>query len=140
MKRVILGMAICTLNTFADSHLDNITYKEYRAITIEKSISVKEIEVYKRDGKEMGLEVIENPQFTCLSVGYEKKDLLEKGTLYGSRDKDGNTIIGKEGDFLVYDFEKYFKNGHFCVETTYKKDDERYGEGSVALLTAIASK
>ena len=108
--------------------------KNYRSITIEKHISDTEIKAYIRDGKEMGIKVVKNPNFTCLKAGYKKVNLLEKGTLYGTKMKDGNTNVGQKGDFKVYSFVKYFKNGHFCVETSYEKGDSRYGKGTVATL------
>jgi len=113
---------------------DKISAKHYRSITIEKNISAKEIKAYKRDGKEMGIVVIENPKFSCLTVGYSKAELFEKGTLYGTKDKNGNVQVGSKGDFKVYSFVKYFKEGHFCVEKTYEKADSHYGKGKVATL------
>ena len=108
--------------------------KKYRSVTIEKNISSSEIKAYQRDGKEMGIKVIEDPTFSCMTVGYSKANLFEKGTLYGKNDKSGNVQVGQKGDFKVYSFIKYFKDGHFCIETTYEKDDKRYGKGTVATL------
>ena len=108
--------------------------KKYRSVTIEKNISTSEIKAYKRDGKEMGIKVIENPTFSCLTAGYSKANLFEKGTLYGKKDKAGNVQVGQKGDFKVYSFIKYFKEGHFCVEKTYEKGDKRYGKGTVSTL------
>jgi len=113
---------------------EKIDAKHYRSITLEKNISAKEIKAYKHDGEEMGIRVIENPKFSCLTVGYSKAELFEKGTLYGKKDKNGNVQVGNKGDFKVYSFIKYFKNGHFCVEKTYEKADSRYGKGNVATL------
>jgi len=150
IKPMLLGMGIAlTLSACMSSEVkqskkeasdgsitasEKIDAKEYRSITIEKNISVKEIKTYKRDGKELGIKVIENPKFSCLTVGYSKAELVEKGTLYGTKDKDGNVQVGSKGDFKVYSFIKYFKDGHFCVEKTYEKDASHYGKGKVATL------
>ena len=134
MKNTILSILVMTAVTTLGASEGTVGGKSYRSITIEKHISATEIKAYKRDGKEMGIKVIENPKFTCLKVGYKKSNLLEKGTLYGTKTKDGNMAVGQKGDFKVYSFVKYFKNGHFCVETTYEKGDDRYGKGAVASL------
>ena len=135
MKNFLIGILLLSaVNVFATSSNDAIDIKNYRSITIEKNISLKEIQAYKKDGKDMGIKVIENPKFTCLTVGYKKENFFEKGTLYGTKNKDGNIEVGKTGDYVVYYFEKYFKDGHFCVEITYEKGDEKYGDKTVASL------
>ena len=134
MKHTLLSILVISAVSTLGASDGTVNGKSYRSITIEKYVSATEIKAYKRDGKEMGIKVIDNPKFTCLKVGYTKVNLLEKGTLYGTKMKDGNTKVGQKGDFKVYSFVKYFKNGHFCVETSYEKGDARYGKGTVATL------
>ena len=127
---VFLVGIVSTINA-SETKLD---VKNYVNITIEKSISTQEIEAYLKDAKDMGVEVIDNPTFGCLDIGYTKANLFEEGTLYGTKGKDGNVEVGQNGDFEVYSFLKYFKDGVYCVETIYTKGDRRYGNSSVASL------
>ena len=139
MQKISLGLVVVMVSgliTFgnASGAGKTIDKKNYKNITIEKNVSAKEIKAYLRDGKEMGIRVIENPKFSCTDAGYKKSNLFEKGTLYGTKQKDGNVAVGQKGDFKVYSFVKYFKDGAFCVEKTYAKDDSKYGKGSMAVL------
>lgn len=134
MKKITLSVLLIGLITLLGASEVKKYGDKYRSITIEKNISSSEIKAYKRDGKKLGIKVIENPTFSCLTVGYTKTNFFEKGTLYGKKDKAGNIEVGERGDFKVYSFIKYFKDGHFCVETTYKKGDKRYGKGIVSSM------
>ena len=135
MKKIMLSILLVASAVISATAAEGIVNgKSYKSITIEKNISATEIKAYNRDAKDMGVKVIENPKFTCLKTGYTKENLFEKGTLYGKKNKDGNIEVGQKGDFKVYTFIKYFKNGHFCVETTYEKGDDRYGKSTVATL------
>ena len=131
----VISILVGTISTINASEI-KLDVKNYVNISIEKNISVQEIEIYIKDAKDMGIEVIDNPTFGCLDIGYTKSNLFEKGTLRGTKDKDGNVNVGKNGDFEVYSFLKYFKDDVYCVETIYAKGDRRYGNSSVASLIA----
>ena len=137
MQKISLGLAVIIvggLMTFGNASGIKIDIKKYKHISIEKNVSQQERKAYIRDGKDMGLKVIDNPKFSCTDVGYAKSNLLEEGTLYGTKRKDGNVAVGQKGDFKVYSFVKYFKDGAFCVEKTYAKGDSKYGKGSIAMI------
>ncbi len=137
MQKISLGLVVVMVGgliTFGNASGTKIDIKKYKHISIEKNVSKQERAAYVRDGKDMGLKVIDNPKFSCTDVGYLKSNLLEEGALYGTKRKDGNVEVGQKGDFKVYSFVKYFKDGAFCVEKTYAKGDARYGKGSIAML------
>ena len=136
MKKTTLGMiGILVAGTVSIVNAsDKVDPKQYMNVTIEKNISAEEIKAYVRDGKDMGIGVVVDPKFGCLDIGYAKSNLFEKGILHGTKNKDGNIEAGKKGDFKLYSFIKYFKDGASCTETTYAKGDRRYGKGTVAIL------
>jgi len=136
MKKITLSIAtVLLVGTITVATASGKTEaKKYNMVNIEKNISQKEIKAYHRDAKDFGIKLIDNPKFGCLNIGYTKADFFEKNTLYGTKRADGNIEAGNKGDFKIYSFVKYFKDGASCVETTYEKGDLRYGKGSIASL------
>lgn len=136
---VVIIMVVGCINVVNASGTTNIDIKKYNNIKIEKNISKVERKVYLSQVKDMGpnIKVIDNPTFACTDIGYLKSNLFEKGTLYGTKNRDGNVEVSSKGDFKVYSFVKYFKNGLSCIETTYEKADNRYAKGSFDTLRSM---
>lgn len=137
MQKILIGAVVMATGLFMSANASaKIDLTKYNNIEIEKNLSKAEMNAYKRDAKAMGIKGIANPTFSCKDAGYTKKYIMAEGTMYGTKRKDGNINVSGEGDFKVYSFIKYFKDGNFCVEKTYAKGDSRYGKGSFALLAA----
>ncbi len=133
MKKIILSVLVVGLMNIANAS-DKIDPTKYKSVTIEKNISENEINIYIKEAKENGTDVIQNPKFECQNIGYSKSNGLQKGTYYGTKDKNGEISLGMVGDFKVYSFIKYFRDNSSCVENTHEKEDSHYGNNSIALL------
>lgn len=138
MNHLLLTGVVCMLVSVFSVSAQEIDFKKYKHISIEKHYKDTDFELFVQFAKknsDKSILVIENPKFTCEDTGFTQKDIYQHTILYGTKKQDGSiTLSEKDGDFIAESFVNYFHNEAFCSETTRHKGSELFGTKFFAVL------
>jgi hypothetical protein len=130
MKKIVLLFVVAmTVATSAE----NIS--AYKYLNFQIHINPKHLQKYVSGAKKLGMKSIADPQFICKDAGFSKKDSIAEGVMYGKKRKDGSIDVSGVGDFKMYRYVRYMKNGRECIETYYFKDDPSFGKRSFVMMS-----
>jgi len=130
MKKIVLLFVVAM--TVAMS-AENIS--AYMYLNFQIHINQKHLQKYVSGAKKLGMKSIADPQFICKDAGFSKKDSIAEGVMYGKKRKDGSIDVSGVGDFKMYRYVRYMKNGRECIETYYFKDDPSFGKKSFVMMS-----
>lgn len=140
MKTTMTTAVVMALLASGIATAGDITLKDIKGVKIKRNLSManikKSMQTQKEKLKKYGITLVVDPKFDCESIGFSKKDLFAKGTMYGTTLKNGDISISGKGDFKAYNYVRYVKGDKECTDTTYTKkyDPEVYGKHSIAMV------
>jgi len=146
MRNVTLGLVVlASLGTMfigcGGEKVTTVDIKKYDSVSIYRNISDQEHKEYLSGYAEMfpASKVVDDPQFSCESIGYLKSEIDDQGTKYCSIDEEGNVIsVDEKGDDVkLFDYVSYSKEESACTEQVYQKGESMYGDNAVATLDVL---
>ncbi|BAF72951.1 hypothetical protein [Sulfurovum sp. NBC37-1] len=130
MKKVI---ALCMVTMAVAVYAENLSV--YKHLNFQIHINSKYVQKYVTGAKKFGMTSIVDPKFRCKDAGFSKNDSVAEGIMYGKKRKDGSIDISGVGDFKMYRYARYMKNGKECIETYYYKGDPSFGKRSFVMMS-----
>ncbi|BAF72958.1 hypothetical protein [Sulfurovum sp. NBC37-1] len=129
MKKTVLFLVVTLTLAVSAENLSGYKYLDFQI-----GINSKYVQKYVLGAKKLGMHSMVDTKLRCKDAGFTKKDSIAEGVMYGKKRADGSIDVSGVGDFKMYRYARYMKNGKECIETHYFKDDPSFGKRSFLMM------